>query len=134
MNAEIIVSAKLLFKDIVIDERLQFNNEFENQLFETGVFCYVPHMAQMHREMWTEEQLLIFYISNDVSTSVCRRAGKRGKIIFEPVKSMHEIPEKFELIVDIAGHGLPLPERLLPEYYFIDPKHFKRVLDLLIFS
>lgn len=129
-----IASAQILFKDVMVDEGLQFDNEFAAHLFETSVFCYVPHMVQMHREVWTEEQLLVFYISSDSHAEVCRRAGRRGKIIFQPVKTLDLIPEVFEQCVNIMGLELPLPKELIPEYHFIDPKHFKRIIDLMVFS
>lgn len=131
---DVITKAQILFKDVVIDEGLQFDDEFGKHLFSTAVFCYVPHMVQMHREVWTEEQLLIFYFSNETYSDVCGRAGRRGKLIFQPAESLGVIPEIFESIVNIVGHPLPLPKEAIPDYYFIDPKHFKRVLNLLAFS
>lgn len=129
-----IASAQILFKDVVINEGIQIDDECWEKLFANAVFCYVPHMVQMHREVWTEEQLLVFYVAHDVSSEVGRRKNRRGKIIFEPIEALHQIPQMFEQIVNIVGHEYPLPKEVIPEYYFIDPKHFKRVLDLLVFS
>lgn len=134
MNAEMIVKAQILFKDVVIDEGLQFNHELGAQIFREGIFCYVPHMVQMHREIWTEEQLLVFYISKDSHAEVCKRNGKRGKLIFQPVACISLIPYIFEQCVNIVGHAYPLPKEAIPDYYFINPKHFKRVIDLMVFS
>ena len=133
MNEEI-VKAKILFKDIIVDEGIKIDDECWGRLLANAVFCYVPHMVQMHREVWTEEQLLVFYFSTGVSGEVCRRKDRRGKVIFEPIVEMAQIPQMFEQIVNIVGHNYPLPKEAIPDYYFIDPKHFKRVLDLLVFS
>lgn len=133
-KSKVIVEAQILFKDIMIDEQIHFESGFRKHLLESGIFCYVPHMAQMHREIWTEEQLLVFYFSKDTMGDKFRRTGKRGKLIFEPVEFMHQIPQRFYQIVNILGHEYPLPKEAIPDYYFIDPKHFKRIIDLLIFS
>lgn len=129
-----IVSAQILFKDIVIDEGLQFDNEIGALILKEGLFCYVPFMLQMHREIWFEEQLLVFYFSNDLDREICQRTKRRGKIIFEPIKSINEIPAIFEWHANIIDRDVPLPLSLLPNCYFIESKHFKKVLDLLVFS
>lgn len=131
---EVITKAQILFKDIVIDEGLQFNCELGAQILSTAVFCYVPNMVQMHREVWTEEELFVFYIDKSFHPEVCMRKSRRGKLILQPVESFDLIPEIFEKCVNIMGLDYPLPKEIIPEYHFIEPKHFKRIIDLLVFT
>lgn len=139
--SEEIVKAQILFKDIVLDEGLQFNCEFGTRLLDTSVFYYVPQMMQMHREIWFEEALIVFYLfdetdddSYDLASAYFRRKGRRGKFYFEPITSYDDIPTRFERVCNIVDPNVTLPESLMPAYHIIDPKHFKRVLDLLVFS
>lgn len=105
------------------------------------MFYYVPKMIRMHRELWTEEALIMFYLYKDKEKCdylfehfPCKDSHKT--FYTQPVRSLSdgELSLKYKEIVSICSTlGDHLTEDLIPEYHIIESHYLEKIPNLIPF-
>jgi hypothetical protein len=96
---------------------------------EKCILYYIPKMIHSHREMWPQEDLIIFYPTDDKEfrNDSARAENIHREIYFCPIDLNDDVYYKFKTIV---ANNMQLdytdkfPDELIPEYFIIDNKDF----------
>jgi hypothetical protein len=124
---EAIVKAVNLYRDCMSNENAEIDIELEK-----CIIYYVPKMIHSHRNMWTQEDLLIFYPTYDIDfgTDTVSAKDSHRRIYFYPISLNANTNYEFKKIVAGNMHGIiyddKFPDELMPEHFIIDGNDFKR--------
>ena len=122
---EATVKSVNLYKNCLNNEGVEISVELER-----CILYYVPKMIHSHRDMWTQEDLLIFYPTNDKDYGCDTVAAKDNhkRLYFYPVSLGANIYYEFKVIVAGNMHGInyddKFPDKLIPEHFIIDSNDF----------
>lgn len=126
-----IVKAATLFKDCLKYEGAKLLFDLE---LCTAYYC--PAISHMHRTVWVEENLLLFYPTQEnIAGDVLREHNPHRQVYFCPVGIDADINREF---INEASYFLkidePLPPALMPINFVIAGSDLSRVFNLMVFS
>ncbi len=107
------IKAKELFDTACKNNAIEINIDIE-----TCIFLYVPKMLHVHRTIWEQEDLIIFYAVDDVGqyTMDCIEAATHKNVYLYPVHEDADIVAELQKVVS-NNMNLNYPLESLPEYY-----------------